>query len=159
MEDQLIEIITASLLAEGIITASTPADEIPIFRQGSLGEAEVYPETFCTFWGSSEAEATAYDNDTATVVWNYQANAYSTSPATVYSLTNTMRARFKANGWQTPDRGHDVASDEKTHTGRGINVTYLKTYTPNEAAEAATAEPSEEPGETTTNEQEENANG
>ena len=149
MEDQLIEILKAALLKEGIITASTPEDEVPIFRQGSLGEADVYPDTFCTFWGSSEAAATAYDNDDATVVWSYQANAYSTSPAMVYKLTADFLQLFKSNGWQTPDRGHDVASDEITHTGRGLSVTYLKTYTPNAAPEEQQEEPNEEPTETT----------
>ena len=156
MEDQLIEILKAALLKEGIITASTPEDEVPIFRQGSLGEADVYPDTFCTFWGSSEAAATAYDNDDATVVWSYQANAYSTSPAMVYTLVSDLRQLFKSNGWQTPDRGHDVASDENTHTGRGLSVTYLKTYTPNAAPEEQQEEepeeePDTEPAETTEN--------
>lgn len=127
MEDQLIEIMTAALLEAGIITAATPAKEIPIFRQGSLGESESYPPVFLTFWANTEYELTAYDNETATVVWPFQVNAYSTSPAQVYSLTRLLRHLYKAAGWQTPDRGHDVASDENTHTGRGITVTYLTT--------------------------------
>ena len=127
MEDQLIEIIKAVLLEAGIITADTPAEEMPYFRQGSLGEATEYPPVFVTFWANTEYELTAYDGHTATVVWPYQVNAYSISPAQAYSLTRLLRHRFKAAGWQTPDRGHDVASDEITHTGRGITVTYLKT--------------------------------
>ena len=127
MEDELMAILTAVLLEAGIITADTPAAEIPIFRQGSLGEADIYPDTFLTFWAGTEYETTAYSNTTATVVWPFDVNAYSTSPATVYSLTAAARDAFKAAGWQTPDRGHDVASDEITHTGRGIRITYLKT--------------------------------
>lgn len=155
MEDELIEIMTAALLQENIITASTPAEETPIFRQGSLGEEDLYPDTFLTFWGSAEAEQSAYDNDTATVVWRYDVNAYSTSPAMAYHLAAVLRHLLKKAGWQTPDRGHDVGSDEITHTGRGVSVTYLKTYTPNAA-------PDPKPSEQNTNQintQEEHSNG
>lgn len=130
MVDRLLEIATQVLIAENIIEATTPAKDIPIFKQGSLGEDDTYPDTFLTFWENPEAEQSAYDNDTATVVWSFDVNAYSKSPNTVYSLTNALRAAYKADGWQTPDRGHDVASDEITHTGRGISVTYLTTYNP-----------------------------
>lgn len=127
MEDRLIEIMTAVLLEAGIITAATPAEAIPIFRQGSLGEDDKYPDTFLTFWSSAESELTAYSNETATVVWRFDVNVYSTSAATVYSLAGSLRAAIKAAGWQTPDRGHDVGSDEITHVGRGISVTYIET--------------------------------
>lgn len=127
MEDELIAILKAALLEAHIITADTPDEEIPIFRQGSLGEADVYPDTFLTFWAGTEYETTAYSNTTATVVWPFDVNAYSVNTATVYSLAALCRDLLKAAGWQTPDRGHDVASDENTHTGRGFRVTYLKT--------------------------------
>ena len=127
MEDKLIEIMTAVLLEAGLISASTPAEEIPIFRQGSLGEEEDYPPTFLTFWNSAETELTAYNNDTGTVVWRFDVNAYSTSASTVYSLTSSLRNALKKAGWQTPDRGHDVGSDEITHVGRGISVTFIET--------------------------------
>lgn len=127
MEDRLIEIMTSVLLAAELITDKTPAEEIPIFRQGSLGESDDYPPTFLTFWGSAESELTAYSNETATVVWRFDVNVYSTSAATVYSLCDSLRAAFKTADWQTPDRGHDVGSDEITHVGRGISVTYLQT--------------------------------
>lgn len=130
MVDQLILIMTQALIDEKIIDSKTAAVDVPIFKQGSLGEDQAYPDTFLTFWNNSEAEQSAYDNDTATVVWSFDVNAYSTSPNTVYSLADTLRALLKAAGWQTPDRGHDVASDEITHTGRGISVTYLTTYNP-----------------------------
>ena len=127
MEDKLIEIMAAVLLEAGIIDPGTPAADIPIFRQGSLGEADVYPDTFMTFWCSAETESTAYSNETATVVWRFDANVYSKSAATVYTLADSLRAALKAAGWQTPDRGHDIGSDEITHVGRGISVTFLTT--------------------------------
>lgn len=130
MEDQLITILTAALLEEKVIDDKTPAEEIPVFRQGSLGEDDAYPDTFLTFWGSGEVEQSAYDNNTATIVWRFDVNAYSTSVSMTYSLADTCRRLCKASGWQTPDRGHDVASDEITHTGRGITVTHITTENP-----------------------------
>ena len=127
MEDELITILTAVLLTAEIITDKTPAEKIPIFRQGSLGEDEAYPDTFFTFWSGSDNEHSAYDNDTALAVSSFDVNCYSTSASIAYSLTAAARTALKAAGWQTPDRGHDVASDEVTHTGRGISVTYLQT--------------------------------
>lgn len=159
MEDALISIMTEALLQKNVITAETPAESVPIFRQGSLGEEDAYPSTFLTFWAGTEYESTAYDNDTATVIWTYSVNAYSEDVSMVYSLIKLLRRLCKKAGWQTPDRGHDVASDEITHTGRGINVTYLETFTPNaepEPTPPAPPEPDTEPQEIT---QEEQANG
>lgn len=111
MEDTLINIL------EGF--------GFPVIRQGSLAPAEAYPETFFTFWCNSETEQSAYNNETVSVVYDFDVNVYSTSPTTVYELLKAARKTLKQNGWQTPDRGHDVASDEITHTGRGMEVTFL----------------------------------
>lgn len=111
MEDQLIELLERF--------------NLPVIRQGSLAPEEAYPDTFFTFWNDSEAEQSAYNNDTASVVYTFQVNVYSNNPGTTYSLLAEARQLLKANGWETPDRGHDIASDEITHTGRGMTVTIL----------------------------------
>ena len=100
--------------------------EVPVIRQGSLAPSEKYPDTFFTFWCNSEAEQSAYDDHTVSVVYDFDVNVYSTSPSKVYDLLTEARKLFKRNGWQTPDRGHDIYSDEITHTGRGMEVTFLK---------------------------------
>ena len=115
MEDTLLEILGAF--------------KKPVIRQGSLAPDAAYPETFFTFWNRSEEEQSAYDNETALVVHEFDVNVYSTDPATVYSLLGQARDALKAAGWQTPDRGHDIASDEITHTGRGLTCTYIETLT------------------------------
>ena len=100
---------------------------VPVRKQGSLAPNEPYPDTFITFWGSNEDEHSAYDNDTLLAVESFDVNVYSNDPTTLYSLITQARAAFKAAGWQTPDRGHDIASDEPSHRGRGISVTYITT--------------------------------
>lgn len=116
MEDTLLEILGAF--------------KVPVIRQGSLAPEAPYPETFFTFWNRSEEEQTAYDNENAAfVVHEFDVNVYSTAPGTVYDLLGEARAALKAAGWQTPDRGHDIASDEITHVGRGLTCTFLQTIT------------------------------
>lgn len=97
----------------------------PVFRQGSLTEDQAYPDTFFTFWNSTEYGQSYYDNDTASVVYSYDVNVYSTSPDTVYSLLEQARTLLKQNGWIIATLGYDLRSDEITHTGRGMNVMYL----------------------------------
>ena len=125
---------------EDILLAILEAFKFPVIRQGSLAPDAVYPPTFFTFWNNSEMEQAAYDNETRFVVHDFDVNVYSDNPATVYSLLTQAREAFKAAGWQTPDRGHDIASDEITHTGRGMNVTYLETL-----SDEPTPEPEPEP--------------
>lgn len=113
MEDELIQILGPF--------------HYPIIRQGSLTPGDDYPATFFTFWNNSDTEQSAYDNETLLAVQAFDVNVYSNDPTTLYSLLDQARAAFKAAGWQTPDRGHDIASDEPTHRGRGFSVTYITT--------------------------------
>lgn len=98
----------------------------PVMRQGSLPADQAYPDTFFTFWNSTEDGQSFYDNDTASVVYDFDVNVYSTSPDAAYSLLAAARKLLKGNGWIISTRGYDVASDEITHVGRGMAVAYLK---------------------------------
>ena len=100
--------------------------EYPVFRQGSLSEDEPYPETFFTFWNNDESGESFYDNEDYLVSYNYDVNVYSTDPSLTYSLLDEARALLKTSGWTITQRGYDVASDEVTHTGRGLTCLYLK---------------------------------
>ncbi len=98
----------------------------PVIRQGSLPAGQAYPDTFFTFWNSTEEGQSFYDNDTASIVFDFDVNVYSTSPDTAYSLLNEARTLLKGNNWIIATRGYDVASDEITHVGRGMIVQYLQ---------------------------------
>ena len=112
MEDELIELLETF--------------EVPVIRQGSLGPDQAYPDTFFTFWNTDETEHSAYDNRTASLDNDFDVNVYSISPSRAYSLLEQARNLLKANGWVCPSRGYDVPSDEITHIGRGMEVTFLK---------------------------------
>ena len=114
MEDFLIELISSL--------------GYPIFRQGSLTEDEPYPSTFFTYWNNTEINHSAYDNNTRIMQYEYDLNIYSTSIDTCYELLDQATQILKQNKFIITQFGYDLYSDEITHVGRGINVSYLGDY-------------------------------
>ena len=98
----------------------------PVMRQGSLAPDDAYPEHFFTFWNNDSSDHAHYDNAEYGTVWNYSINFYSTDPEKTYSALNEARTKLKENGWILPGKGSDVASDEVTHTGRGMDAYFLE---------------------------------
>ena len=112
MEDALITILETT--------------KYPVYRQGSREKEEVYPETFITFWNDDTPDHAHYDNADFGTEWFFDVYVYSTDPAKTYSVLNEIRTALKAAGWIVPSKGYDVASDEATHTCRGMEVQYLE---------------------------------
>ena len=98
----------------------------PIFLQGSLSEDDAYPESFFTFWNNDSYDNNHYDNEAASYTWDFDVNFYSVDPALVNSMLLSAKALLKQNGWIVGGKGYDVATDEPTHTGRGINAKYFE---------------------------------
>lgn len=94
----------------------------PVFLQGSLSENEAYPESFFTFWNNETPDGSHYDNEAINYVWNFDVNFYSIDPDLVNTMLLNAKALLKQNGFIVGGKGYDVASDEPTHTGRGMNV-------------------------------------
>lgn len=98
----------------------------PVFLQGSLSENEAYPESFFTFWNNTSADFSHYDDAPIGYVWNFDVNFYSTDPQLVNTMLLQAKTLLKQNGFIIGGKGHDVASDEQTHTGRGMNVLIIE---------------------------------
>lgn len=98
----------------------------PVMQQDSLNEDEQYPETFFTFWNNSTDESSHYDNKPNNYVWDFDLNVYSSNPEMVNSLLLEAKEKLIEVGFIVNGKGHDVASDEPTHTGRGINVQIIE---------------------------------
>jgi len=94
----------------------------PVFLQGSLSVDEPYPNSFFTFWNNNSNTDTYYDNDEYKIVWNFDLNFYSSDPTLVNTKLIEAKTLLKENGFIVSGKGYDIASDEPTHTGRGINV-------------------------------------
>lgn len=95
----------------------------PVMRQGSLG-AEKYPQHFFTFWNDDTVGGGFYDNEETQTEWEYSVNFYSADPQEVNEkLLEAKKLLIKA-GFVVTGKGYDVASDEPTHTGRGMSVFY-----------------------------------
>jgi hypothetical protein len=113
MEDNLIQILETL--------------GFPVFRQGSMSDEEVYPSTFLTFWNNNSPNHAHYNNNEYGTDWDFNIFVYSEDPSKTYSVLLEARNALKEAGWITPSKGFDVASDEATHTGRGLEVFYLET--------------------------------
>ena len=94
----------------------------PIFQKGSLNENEAYPESFFTFWNNSSSDNEFYDNKENSYIWDFDLNFYSSDPNLVNTKLLEAKKKLKEKGFIVRGKGYDVASDEPTHTGRGINV-------------------------------------
>ncbi len=96
----------------------------PVFLQGSLLPDEPYPDHFFTFWNDSTDGTSYYSNNEGAILWSYSLNFYSTDPLLTNSKLLEAKALLKSAGWVVNGAGYDVASDEPTHTGRGITILY-----------------------------------
>lgn len=112
MEDKLIEILSTF--------------GYPVFRQGSLAEDEKYPDNFFTFWNNDSPDHAHYNNSEYGTEWDFDVNFYSIDPETTYSVLANARVKLKQEKWIVPSKGYDVATDEPTHTGRGMRIFYLQ---------------------------------
>ena len=63
-----------------------------------------------------------YDNKENSYIWDFDLNFYSSDPNLVNTKLLEAKKKLKEKGFIVRGKGYDVASDEPTHTGRGINV-------------------------------------
>lgn len=98
----------------------------PVKLQGSLLPDESYPASFFTFWNNNSDDGSHYDNGAVFYVWDFDINFYSNDPALVNTKLLEAKALLQKNGWIVNGKGYDLASDEPTHTGRGIVAQYIE---------------------------------
>ena len=110
MEDLIIEILSIF--------------NYPIIRQGSMPENEQYPDHFFTFWNRNSDSDDFLDNDEHSIEYEYDLNFYSIDPGKTYEMLIKAKSLLKSHDFICSGEGHDVASDEATHTGRGISILY-----------------------------------
>lgn len=88
-----------------------------VYQQGTFLENEEYPEKFITFFTDSTEDNSHYDNDATSVDWNFSVMFYSTDPAEVATVPNTIVKELKAAGFVPQGKGFDLICDRPTHTG------------------------------------------
>lgn len=98
----------------------------PIYRQGSMSEDEIYPETFFTFWNNGSEDLSHYDNKSYGTEWDFDINVYSSDPIKTYAVLDDTILTLQAAGWTIESKGHDIGSDEPTHTGRGVRAFFMQ---------------------------------
>ena len=112
-------------ILEDLLIETLSSLGFPVRLQGSLLPDESYPDHFFTFWNNDSYGNSFYDNDEKSTVYSYQVNFYSINPEWVYTKLREAKAALKNAGFITSGDGYSVASDEKTHDGRGMIVLYL----------------------------------
>lgn len=100
--------------------------DYPISLQGSLSDDETYPDSFFTFWNNDTTDDEFYDNHETQTVWDFDLNFYSNDPKKVNTVLKELKPILKGAGFIIDGAGHDVMSDEPSHTGRGINLVYIE---------------------------------
>lgn len=94
----------------------------PVKKQGSLLPDEPYPDHFFTYWNNSADGSSYYSNDEGAIIWNFSVNFYSVNDPIEKLLE--AKTLLRQAGFIVAGAGYDVASDEPTHTGRGMTVLY-----------------------------------
>ena len=115
------QLLIDTLLSTGIVDS-----EDLIFLQGSMSDDDSYPDKFFTFFVNQTFDNAFYDNSETQTIWDLDLNFYSNDPAEVNTVFRTIKSTLKSAGFIVDGLGYDVASDEPTHTGRGINLIYIE---------------------------------
>ena len=96
----------------------------PVYLQGSFSDDDQYPSDFWTYWNDDTEDYMYYDNQERHTLWYMDLNFYSNNAKRVNTQLREAIPVLRAAGFQTSTKGHDVLSDEPTHTGRGIQLIY-----------------------------------
>lgn len=109
-----------------LIDTLTEEFHLPVILQGSLATEDAYPAAFFTFWNNYSTDDAFYDNAESETIWNFDLNYYSDDPSSVNTVLLQAKQLLKAVGFIPDGSGHDVLSDEPTHTGRGMTLFYIE---------------------------------
>ena len=107
-------------------TLAATFKDYPVYLQGSMDESEAYPDHFFTYWNNETSDTAFYNNTETRTIWDFDLNFYSIDATTVNTVLMTAKAALKSAGFIVGGAGHDVISDESTHTGRGVNLIYIQ---------------------------------
>ena len=109
-----------------LIDTLDEAFHLPVYLQGSISVDEKYPDSFFTFWNNSTTDDAFFDNTETETIWDFDLNFYSNDPAIVNSVLLLAKTTLKSVGFIPDGSGHDVMSDEPTHTGRGLTLLFIE---------------------------------
>lgn len=98
----------------------------PVILQGSLAGDEVYPDSFFTFWNNESSGSAFFDNKENKTLWDFDLNFYSSDVTRVNDILLKAKKVLKKKGFIVNGKGHDIFSDEPSHTGRGMNLIYIE---------------------------------
>ena len=110
---------------KGLLLEVLEAYGYPVILQGTLSQDAAYPPAFFTFWNNATNDQSFYDNDPTVTVWDFDVNFYATDTGLVNAQLLSAKSALRGRGFIVNGAGYDIASDEPTHTGCGINAIYI----------------------------------
>lgn len=98
----------------------------PVYLQGSMTAETDYPRAFYTYFNNDSNGSMYYDDLENVVIYDFDVNAYCDDPDEAQEMLLAARDALRAEGFIVAGAGYDILSDEPTHTGRGINASYIE---------------------------------
>lgn len=96
----------------------------PVKLQGSIAPDEPAPDHFFTYWNNAADGMSFYSDYEHAIDWQFSLNFYSVDPANVYSVLSDAKRLLKSTSFIVTGAGYSLASDDPSHTGRGIMIHY-----------------------------------
>lgn len=116
MESELVSLLEGLKLSQ----------EFNVILQGTLDAEDLEPDNYFTYWCWDNARGMNYDNRTHKNNIGYQITAYSTDRNFLLEMINKTITELEKNNWIIDNDDTDVASNNKYHTAKMIDVYFIK---------------------------------
>lgn len=99
--------------------------EYDVMLQGTLSSQDYEPENYFTYWCWDNARGEFYDNKPNKNDVGYQIIAYSTDRNFLIKMMKEAIKKLEVNDFIIDDDEIDVASNDKIHTAKMIDVYFI----------------------------------
>lgn len=116
MEDKLVNVLEGLNLTQ----------EFDVTLQGTLDTEDYEPENYFTYWCWDNARGEMYDNKHHKNDIGYEITAYSTDRTFLLEMISKAVETLEENDFIIDSDPTDIASNNKTHTAKMIEVYFIQ---------------------------------
>lgn len=95
-----------------------------VYLQGTLNPDETYAASFITYYITDSEFNEHYDDVAGRTDWDVSVMYYSNDPLKVQSIPPLIIRALRDEGFIPKGAGHDLISDDKSHTGWAMDFVY-----------------------------------
>lgn len=95
-----------------------------VYLQGTLNDAEAYPQKFITFFVSDTSDLEFFDDSLIATQWDISVIFYSNNPVEVNTIPAQIAAALKQAGFIQQGKGYDILADRPPFTGWAMDFIY-----------------------------------